>query len=77
MTELPQPTETEIAQTAYLLWLEEGQPEGQAEAHWHRARALLEALPSEPPKPRRSAKASAGTTVPRKSRAKKPADPNA
>ena len=30
--------EEQIRQSAYMLWLEEGQPEGKADEHWHRAR---------------------------------------
>ncbi|WP_168879326.1 DUF2934 domain-containing protein [Rhizobium sp. P28RR-XV] len=28
-----------IRERAYLLWLEDGQPEGRADEHWHKARA--------------------------------------
>ena len=40
-----------IRELAYLLWLEEGYPEGQAERHWLTAEALIE---SEPPERKRS-----------------------
>lgn len=30
--------EEHIRSHAYALWLEEGQPEGRADEHWHRAR---------------------------------------
>jgi hypothetical protein len=35
--------EDHIRHRAYMLWLEEGQPEGKAEEHWHQARAAAEA----------------------------------
>lgn len=38
---LPEPTEAEIQHTAYLLWLEDGRPEGRDLEHWHAARQLL------------------------------------
>lgn len=31
-----------IREIAYLLWMEEGCPEGQAERHWRTAEALVE-----------------------------------
>jgi hypothetical protein len=34
--------EDRIRELAYLLWLEEGCPEGQAERHWQKAEALFE-----------------------------------
>jgi Protein of unknown function (DUF2934) len=34
--------EDRIRELAYLLWLEEGYPEGQAERHWLTAEALIE-----------------------------------
>ncbi|MGE3874386.1 MAG: DUF2934 domain-containing protein [Parvibaculaceae bacterium] len=40
-------TEDRIRERAYLLWLEEGQPEGKDAEHWKRARELL-ALESDP-----------------------------
>jgi hypothetical protein len=39
-----------IRELAYLLWLEEGYPEGQAERHWLTAEILIA---SEPPEPKR------------------------
>ncbi|KAA1177189.1 DUF2934 domain-containing protein [Rhizobium tropici] len=30
--------EEHIRHHAYMLWLEDGQPEGKADEHWHRAR---------------------------------------
>jgi hypothetical protein len=39
-----QPTEAQIRQRAYAIWLEEGRPTGRALEHWRRARrGLLEA----------------------------------
>jgi hypothetical protein len=35
-------SEDRIRQRAYLIWIEEGQPEGRAEEHWVRARDALE-----------------------------------
>ena len=38
---LPEPTEAEIQHEAYLLWIEEGRPEGRDQCHWFAARELL------------------------------------
>jgi len=35
-------TESAIRERAYFLWLEDGQPLGQHEGHWHRARTEAE-----------------------------------
>lgn len=43
-----------IRELAYLLWLEEGYPEGQAERHWLMAETLIE---SEPPRKARRKRA--------------------
>lgn len=41
-TQIPaSPTEQEIQHQAYLLWIEEGRPEGRALAHWHAAQEML------------------------------------
>jgi hypothetical protein len=42
-----------IRELAYLLWLEEGYPEGQAESHWLKAELLIESelQPKAPPRP--------------------------
>lgn len=40
-------TEERIRERAYLLWLEEGQPEGKHAEHWERARELLALEPVE------------------------------
>jgi hypothetical protein len=37
------PTDREIAIVAYLLWLEEGRPEGNERENWFRAEAMLKA----------------------------------
>lgn len=34
-------TEDRIRERAYLLWLEEGQPDGKSAEHWEKARELL------------------------------------
>jgi len=36
-------TDSHIAEAAFFLWLEEGQPEGRAEEHWLRAKEALTA----------------------------------
>ena len=71
-------TEAQIAETAYLLWLDEGQPEGRAEAHWLEARSRLEAVPAKPARKRAAPKAKApapkAATAPKaKAAAKAPA----
>ncbi len=38
---LHEPTEAEIQHAAYLLWIEEGQPEGRDLEHWLAAKELL------------------------------------
>lgn len=35
-------TEEQIRTAAYYIWLAEGQPIGHDDAHWHRARSVLE-----------------------------------
>jgi Protein of unknown function (DUF2934) len=37
-----------IRELAYLLWLEEGYPEGQSERHWLKAEILIESESSRP-----------------------------
>ncbi|MFZ5964621.1 DUF2934 domain-containing protein [Thalassococcus sp. BH17M4-6] len=58
--------DAQIAQAAYFLWLEEGQPEGRDQDHWIRAVETLTPA-AKPRKPR--AKAAA----PKKAAAKAPA----
>jgi hypothetical protein len=42
--ETPKETDEEhVRHQAYMLWLEEGQPEGKADEHWHRARGAARA----------------------------------
>jgi hypothetical protein len=41
------PTEREIAIVAYLLWLEEGRPDGTEREDWFRAEAMLKAALAE------------------------------
>ncbi|MBP7141740.1 MAG: DUF2934 domain-containing protein [Opitutaceae bacterium] len=36
-----EPTEQEIQHAAYLLWVEEGRPDGRDLEHWHAARERL------------------------------------
>ena len=38
---VPAPTEAEIQHAAYLLWIEEGRPEGRALEHWRAAKEML------------------------------------
>jgi len=46
-----QPSEDHVRTIAYSLWLEEGMPEGRAEAHWLKANELLKAeIPDVTPK---------------------------
>lgn len=37
----PEPTEAEIQHAAYLLWIENGRPEGRDLEHWLEAKELL------------------------------------
>lgn len=37
----PEPTEAEIQHAAYLLWIENGRPEGRDLEHWLAAREML------------------------------------
>jgi len=41
LTASPAPTEAEIQHAAYLLWLEDGQPEGHDLEHWLAAKEML------------------------------------
>lgn len=79
--------ESQIREAAYLLWLEEGQPEGRDQEHWLRAVDALStpAAPATPAKPKRKAAAkpraaSAASAAPKKAtkpRAKSKAKPKA
>jgi hypothetical protein len=53
-----------IRELAYLLWLEEGYPEGQAERHWLMAEIMVDSEP--PTKPPRKRAARAGENGDRK-----------
>ena len=61
-----QVTEDQIRETAYLIWLDEGQPHGQDEAHWLKA---IDALT--PAKPKRKAAAKPKASTAKKPRATK------
>lgn len=41
LTSAPEPTEAEIQHSAYLLWIENGRPEGRDLENWLTARELL------------------------------------
>lgn len=57
--------EDRVAAIAYALWLEEGQPQGRAEAHWFKALGLVNT--GEVPAPKRQpAAAAAKKSAPRK-----------
>jgi hypothetical protein len=56
------PTDAQIAEAAFYLWLDEGQPSGRSDEHWHRARAALESAP--PAKKRATAKPRAKAAKP-------------
>ena len=53
----PRIDDTQIAQAAYFLWLDEGQPEGRADAHWMQAVEALKATAPKARKPRAKAAA--------------------
>jgi len=60
--------EDRVRAVAYLLWLEEGQPEGRAEAHWFKALEVVntEATPIAKPQRKAPAKAAAKKAAPKK-----------
>lgn len=41
MTESSDDAENEIRRRAYMIWLDEGRPDGRAEDHWHQAVAEI------------------------------------
>jgi hypothetical protein len=43
MSNAKQDLETRIRERAYVLWEEDGRPEGRAEEYWERARRFVEA----------------------------------
>ena len=65
-------SEDQVRAIAYALWLEEGQPDGRAEAHWYKALQLVNteagpvAQPSAKPKRKAPAKAAAKKAAPSK-----------
>ncbi len=63
--------ESQIRETAYLMWLEEGQPEGRDQEHWLKA---IDALTPAQPKKRAARKTPA---KPRVAKAKTAAAPKA
>ena len=65
--------EAQIRETAYLIWLDEGQPEGRDQDHWLKAIDALSA-----PKPKAKRKATTKAKAPAKKAAAKSAnDPKA
>jgi len=61
--------EDRVKAMAYAIWLEEGRPEGRAEAHWFRALERLDAEAVTAPAPARrkhKAAAAAKTATPRR-----------
>lgn len=71
------PNEDQIRETAYLFWLDDGQPQGRDEEHWLRAvDALTKPVAKEraarktPAKPRAASKAKK-TSAPKAARAAK------
>lgn len=61
-TSTPTPNEDSIRAIAYGLWLEEGRPEGRAEAHWLKAFELAASESKAPPAPKKTAAAAKKTT---------------
>lgn len=62
------PTDEEIREAAYHMWIDDGAPEGEDQAYWFRAEAALTgAKPKAAPKAR-----TAATKTPAKPAAKKP-----
>ena len=41
LSPMPEPTESDIQHAAYLLWIENGRPEGRDLDHWLAAKELL------------------------------------
>lgn len=70
-------TDAQIAEAAFFIWLDEGQPEGRAEDHWFRATNALS--PAAKPRKKAAAKPAAKKAAPKKAAAKaeKPAKPRA
>jgi hypothetical protein len=57
-------SEDHIRTAAYYIWLDEGRPEGHAEAHWQRASALLGAGSPVPKRTRRTKSAAEASAAP-------------
>lgn len=79
----PQIPDAHIAEAAFLIWLDEGQPEGRDLDHWLAARSALESEAPKPKKraaskPKAKAKAAAKTAKPKaEAKTKAPAKPRA
>ena len=41
MTDVPKSLDEQVQERAYVLWEQEGKPEGRAEEHWRQARSEL------------------------------------
>jgi len=54
-------SDAQIAEAAFLLWLDEGRPEGRHEDHWYRAMTALQAPAA--PKARKTARKAAASTA--------------
>ncbi|WP_321363376.1 DUF2934 domain-containing protein [uncultured Celeribacter sp.] len=78
------PSDAQISEAAYFMWLEEGMPEGRDEAHWLKAVEVLslpETAPAKAPRKRAApktatktaAKPATKTAAAKKPAAKKPA----
>jgi hypothetical protein len=72
----PKIDDAQIRETAYLLWLEEGRPQGRDQEHWHKAIDMLTPTPAKtkpvrkaPSKPR-AAKATPKAGAEREAKAK-------
>ena len=72
----PKIDDAQIRETAYLLWLEEGRPQGRDQEHWHKAIDMLAPTPVKakpvrkaPSKPR-AAKATPKAGAAREAKAK-------
>ena len=53
--EKPEITEEQVREAAYHIWISEGRPDGQAEAHWFRALEQLQSIGRAKALPRRKA----------------------
>lgn len=66
----PTPTDAQIAEAAYFLWIEDGCPDGKDTQHWAAASAALSIAEEEPKPKRKPAKKAAPTKAPAKAKAK-------